>query len=253
MLRFFDEILGITLLCFLVICVSLPSILSTLWISHKVNEQLQLDEGASTPNLEMKESSGTFAQKLQETLNNEQQCEAFIDWMYREFCSEVILSFLEFMQFRNYVKGEIKKTERDDIFAVNSDPFDFALYDGMPRSSIIHDPLRVTSNYKVNPSSSNEILSVPRDLESGTSHNEEPLTKCQRISHLLFKKYIGSHYAEHEINISGALRNKYVELEQKQYEEVDLEQFLTLYDEVIAEMMKYLAQSFRRFERAHQN
>merc|ERR1712154_171135 len=123
----------------------------------------------------------------------------------------------------------------------------------MGRSSIVYDPVGVTSNDKINPSSHSDLSAVSADLESGTSHIEKPLIKCKKIAHLLFKKYIGSHRAEHEINISGSLRNKYIDLEQRQYDGVDLEQYLTLYDEVIAEMMKYMAQSYRRFERAYQN
>ena len=57
--------------------------------------------------------------------------------------------------------------------------------------------------------------------------------------------------AELEINISGRLRDTFVHLDQANYEGMELEQFVTVYDELISEMMKYQAESYQRFERAN--
>ena len=197
--------------------------------------------------LTMRGSSGTFREKLRETLNDEQKCEAFIDWMYREFSSEVILSFLEIVQFKQFVKEQIGKI----CVAGDADPYDFELYDGMPKSSIIYDtfPIHEGVIQGITISSIVAVCSLSKDSGSAASPLENPLMRCKQIAHLFFEKYIDYH-SEHEINISGPLRNKYVELEQGQYEAMELEQFVTLYDEVIAEMMKYQAESYRRFERA---
>ena len=110
-----------------------PSLLSTLWMSYKVSTLTGWTSNGLSTALTIQGSSGNFRDKLRETLNDEQKCEAFIDWMYRGFSSEVILSFLELVQFKEFVKEQIGKV----CVAGDADPYDFALYDGMPKSSII--------------------------------------------------------------------------------------------------------------------
>ena len=190
-------------------------------------------------------------------MNDEKKCEAFIDWMYREFCSEAMLSFLECVQFRKYVEEEIgKRNGSGTVSGRDKDSLNFALYDGMPRSSIVYDPfsLKQCDKDEVIPSSRGNVSSLSRYLESSetsSSSTENVLMRCKRIAHLLFKKYIDS-YAPHEINISWHLRAQYSVLEERDYDGLGLEQFLNLYDDVITEMIKYQAQSYRRYERAPQ-
>ena len=102
----------------------------------------QWDDGSCTTVMEIEKSPGGFRETLQATLIDEQKCEAFIDWMYLEFSSEAILSFLEFVQFRQFVKEQIGRTDKTGN-AVDSGPFDFALYDGIPQSTIIYDTFRL--------------------------------------------------------------------------------------------------------------
>ena len=45
-----------------------------------------------------------LTERLQETLRDEVKFESFIDWMYREFSAEVMLSVIELSQFRAYLK-----------------------------------------------------------------------------------------------------------------------------------------------------
>ena len=231
-----------------------PSLLSTLVVPHKVGRMREWIVVKSIEILRMHdiESSDNFRQKWRETLNDEQKCAAFIDWMYREFSGEAILSFLELVQFRKFVKGELEKVPNGMDIVEDPDPYDFVLYDGMPKSTIVYDPSRLDPDQAMTPSAFHEsVASVSGELESGTSASKDPLLRCKTIAHLLFRKYIDYH-SVHEINISGPLRNKYVDLEQRQYDGLGLEQFATLYEEVISEMMKYQAESYRRFERAYQ-
>ena len=228
-----------------------PSLFSTLVIPRKVSMMIDWDEGEPTAKLKMGVSSGDFRETMHTILMSEQKCEAFVDWMYREFSSEVILSFLELIQFRKFVKEEISKTDGVDIDE-DSDPYDFDLFDGMPQSTIIYDSFQF--DQAVLPS---HLVDVPSDsvksadLEFGGSLTQNPLTRCKRIAHLLFEKYI-DYDSQHEINISGRLREKYVEMDRIEYEGMDLEQFVTIYDELISEMLKYQSESYMRFERAHQ-
>ena len=230
-----------------------PSFLSTLWVPRRVKSMPQWNGGRHlVMRLEMEHSSGDFRRTLRGILIDEQKCEAFIDWMYQEFSSEVILSFLEFVQFRKFVKEAIGDTDGSDISA-EPDRYDFMLYDGMPQSTIVYDSFQfdqVTSPTR-SPSNAVDIAYMPSDTVAGTSPSEDPLRRCKRIAHLFFKKYI-EYKSEQEINISGRLRYQYFNLEQSRYDGMNLNQFVTLYDEVIAEMMKYQSQSYQRFQRVHQ-
>ena len=228
------------------------SSLSTLVIPRKVSMMIEWDAEGPTAKVKMESSSGDFRGTMQAILMSEQKCEAFVDWMYREFSSEVILSFLEFIQFRKFVKAEIRKTDGVDIDE-DSDPYDFDLFDGMPQSTIVYDSFQFDQSVPF-PS---HLVDVPSDsiksadLDFDGSPTQNPLIRCKRIAHLLFMKYI-DYDAQHEINISGRLRDKYVEMERMEYDGMDLKQFVTVYDEVISEMMKYQSESYMRFERAHQ-
>ena len=224
------------------------SLLSTLWVPRKVT-MMEWDEGGHVAMLQMEHSDGDFRRTLKGLLIDEQKCEAFIDWMYREFSCEVILSFIEFVQFRKFVMDEIKKVDGSDISA-DPDPYDFAFYDGMPQSTIIYDSFGF--DQIALPGHLIDIPSLSADVESETSPTENPLVRCKRIAHLFFIKYI-NYASHHEINISGRLRNKYVAMERVEYDGMDLEQFVTFYDDVISEMMKYQSESYMRFERENQN
>ena len=237
-----------TLVMMVMIYQHILSLLSTLVIPRKVCMMIEWDEGGPTAKLEMEVSSGDFRETMQSVLIDEQKCEAFVDWMYREFSSEVILSFLEFIQFRKFVNEEIKKMDGVDIDG-DSDPYDFALFGGMPQSSIIYNSFQFDE--AVVPSDLVDVPSLSADVESDGSPTQNPLIRCKRIAQLLFEKYI-DYDAQHEINISGRLRDKYVEMERMEYDGMDLKQFVTVYDEVISEMMKYQSESYMRFERAHQ-
>ena len=232
---------GITFMsCISVICYVIPSFLSTLVIPYKVNAMSEWNGRAKTLRIEIKGTSDSFNQKLREILNDEKNCEAFVDWMYREFCSEAMLSFLECVQFRKYVEKEIGKTDECDTVGGGDDSFNHELYDGMPKSSIVYDPFSFNKG-------GNDEVNLSEHMESGSSPTDNVLMRCKKIAHLLFKKYIDI-YAPHEINISSRLRAKYCDLEERNYDGLDLKQFVTLYDDVITEMMKYQAQSHKRYE-----
>merc|ERR1719361_1240756 len=90
------------------------------------------------------ESTGnTLTNKLKKTLQDEVEFEAFMDWMYREFSSEVMLSVIELAQFKQYLKEYVQSA---------SNPFDLPadrvktirFYPSMPQSSIIHNAHSLT-------------------------------------------------------------------------------------------------------------
>ncbi len=67
------------------------------------------------------------------------------------------------------------------------------------------------------------------------------------IAGTLYKKYI-DRYSELEINISWSLRNRWEQLHSNDYPGEDFMALSSAVDEVIAEMFKYIRQSFMRFD-----
>ena len=242
LIMFNYHIIGWTLFVVGMMYQHICSLLSTLWVPRKVT-MMEWDEGGHIAMLEMEHSNGDYRKTLKGILIDEQKCEAFIDWMYREFSCEVILSFIEFIQFRKFVKDQIRKSGAGDMSA-DPDRYDFAFYDGMPRSTIIHDSFQ-TGRANL-PAHHLHVASLSGDLESERNSTENPLIRCKWIAHLFFMKYI-NYASHHEINISGRLRDKFVKMEIAEYDGMDLEQFATLYDDVISEMIKYQSESYRRF------
>ena len=124
-------------------------------------------------------SSGTFESRLRDTLNDEDKFEAFINWMYREFSSEAILSFIEFVQFRAYLMNHISTTntvkttnmmKTSDTMkafkttgASDSKRFDYQFYSKMPQSSIVHNIV-----YQSGAPSTDSIIVYDRDISIRT-------------------------------------------------------------------------------------
>ena len=229
-----------------------------------------------------------YVKKFRETLNNQVRFEAFVDWMYREFSSENILSFIEFVQFKQWIRSQIQKTggqtggPGNEATDSSDDKFNFTFYGKMPRSSIVYDvddvdyklmvtppddaiitqPDREAAEYDEPPRMVSETTSLSQHDRCATTHtqnivleisdeNMDLLVRCKKISHLLFEKYIANH-AEQMINISGTQRERYTELDQSQYAGLEISKFITLFDELIGEMLKYINHSFVRFDISQQ-
>ena len=191
-----------------------PSLLSSLWIPKKIlstetwgkqnkfNEMLEIDETKS------------ITQRFQETLLNETNFEPFIHWMYREFSSEVILCFIELVQFKEFLIKRVEETSQEQIEC------EYSFYENMPKSSIVFNE------------------------EKNIEHDEEYKT----IAHKLYIKYIQM-YSEHEINISSLLRQRYQALEAGNWN-VDIREMVNVFDRVIEEMFVFIRESYGRFEAA---
>ena len=255
---------------------------STVWIPHQIRKMNVWNGKDKMMRLKQskiaKKQRGKhpvdYLMKLRETLNDEHKFQMFIAWMYREFSSESILSFVEFIQFKQWLKQEIRKSG-DSVGSLTEDEFDYKLYRKIPKSSIIYGQTAQTQRLNeeedvmdvsipkqvTNDPMFSETASLSQNRSDGASHiilempavpigqlrMMNPLnTRVRQIVHLLFKKYIKQR-AEYEINISGKLRDKYHQLDKSKYAGVNLPQFTELFDEAISEMLMYIRQSFFRF------
>lgn len=185
-------------------------------------------------------------ESLRSYLRNEAKFEVFVDWIYREFSSEILLSFIEFTQFKLYVEAALNRTEavkrnsrsrRSSRRMSSVDvawKMDYVLYDAIPQSSIVYSTKKRV--YTMN--SSDDIVTIK-------GRECDDITHCKHTAHLLFEKYIRN-YAELQINISCDLRTKYCNLDEAKYRSLDGEGMLRLFDPAIQEMYRYMKQSFVR-------
>ena len=171
-----------------------------------------------------RESGRRVSGKMEETLQNELKFERFMNWMYREFNHEAALSFIEFIQFKQYMLNNLVDEEDGPNQGSNSMNLNVDLsryinlsYASAPKSNIIF-----------------------RDRP-----NMDELAKCQEIAHLLYIKYIREHSAEFEINIDGLLRAQYRKYENEHWE-MRRDEMINVFDAAIKTMLYYMRQSFLR-------
>ena len=246
--------------------VCVPSLLSTLWIPTKIlrksmwRKRVQSnsnDEAFLVDIIENEEDTETNTEstatpkqeQLADYLKDEAKFEVFIDWIYREFSSEILLSFIEFTQFKLFVKEALRRKDVENgrhrkgrrslrrvhsTTDANGDAMEYVLYDAMPRSSIVHSTKR-------------QVYAMKSSDDSVTVRGQEcdDITHCKHTAHLLYDKYIRN-YAELQINISGELRTKFHTLDRTRYEGLSGEGMMRLFDPAMQEMYRYIKQSFVR-------
>merc|ERR1712129_166157 len=145
---------------------------------------------------------------------DEQLFEKFIAWLIREFSGENILSFVEFVQFKQYV---IKIKENRSTVAAQTDTaateekedvkyIDYcACNDQVPISSIV----------------------------SRERNGLNEMETCRGIAHELWLKYIKVE-ATFEINIGYGLRRKYKNCDDNNWN-MPLDELLIIFDEAMLE------------------
>lgn len=132
------------------------------------------------------------------------------------------MAVIEFTQFRALLKEKEQSTDADELI----------FYDNIPRSSIVHDTALT---------------------EEMTACPQQEWERIIRIATALDAKYIRRH-AELEINLACASRNRWNALLSLGYSENNVKAMTAQTRFVIEEMLKYLRESYIRFEiaRIHQ-
>eukprot|EP01084_Bolivina_argentea_P230406 388661_1 len=224
--------------------VSFVSIISTLWIPKKILSQTVWNEKRRYSNTEKmiiemnssdKDEDTSVHEKLRNVLKNQNDLESFIEYLLHEFSQELILSFIECVQFKQYfnelcMQYDHKFDSQHIVSSLTSniDDNNFELDGSIPKSAIV---------YTVN----------NLDL----SDREEFILHFRNCSYLLFQKYIVVS-SELEINISSRLRGKYYGMMNNKEMWINRSvesktEIETLFDPVINEMFFLMIQSFSRY------
>ena len=136
----------------------------------------------------------------------------------KEFSSETILSFVEFVQFKQRLIDYMKSDGEQSEFA------NHLLSESIPKSSIVYND------------------------KNAVKESEDAIGMFRDCAHLLFEKYIKIG-AEFEVNISACLRCHYMALDVKQWE-METSEFLNVFDCLVKEMYDFMRHSFCRYERS---
>ena len=163
--------------------------------------------------------SQSLEERLRKTLQDESEFQLFMDWMFREFSSEVLLSVIELVQFQALLKeyGQTTAASSEEVDRTFGEQIVF--YRTIPRSSIVHENTKQVKG----------------------------LGQLTRIASSLYEKYIRSH-SELEINIGSGLRDRWGALHSTNYPIDKLKQLNSVVSDCVCEMMKYIRQSFLRFD-----
>merc|ERR1740123_1739122 len=201
-----------------------PSFLSTVMIPLKIKKKIkQNDAEAEVINVIGLEDG--YAHRVVDMMKNKDLFEALIAWMMKEFSVENVLSFAEFVQFKQYVKKikdnqstvAAQQTDQTANEEVEVKYIDYC-YAGVPISSIISRP------------------------RAGMDEME----KCRDMAHELWLKYIKVGVA-FEINISYGLRGKYKNCDDNNWV-MPLDELLIIFDEAMIESHKMMRPSLGRWK-----
>lgn len=173
--------------------------------------------------------------KLMKVLQSEDQFEDFMQWMSREFSSEVLLSVIEFSQFKTYLMQYDKREDDEQILK------GIKFYRKMPRSFIVHNGVDSESDITAIEADGNG-----QETRRGTI-NEAERIRVIGIAAALYVKYLDRR-AELELNVSYSLRCRWEELHFRNYPKEDIGRLIDVVDKVIIENLNYVKQSFIRFD-----
>ena len=256
----------------------IPSLLSTLWIPRKIlaatvwGKGGQLDEAMLTEVVcssggkqkqerqseVVKSSTKEIKRRLLATFRSKQDFELFIGHIYREFSHETILSYIEMVQFKECVSAYIRR--RHLSFADDDEVSTF--YEKIPKSSIVFpresqvEMQTTRASQKIKRLSRMASASTDGPADDPEIHSNDDdfgvdVDVCARFkqaAHLLHEKYIAP-YSPFEVNLSCALRKRYSDLDRSHYANLDVFMLANLFDAAKEEMLKYIWQSFLRFDR----
>ena len=208
------------------------TILSTLIIPKKILRMSiwDIDRRLSSKSIETLGSNNSTGQNIgfQNIFKNEQLLELFVSHLIKEFCQENIIAYIELKQFRDIFL--LKSNINDDTNA----PFLYELAMDIPKSQIVF----------------NQRFNIDNTY---TDHELKNLSKLIFID--FYNKYIDS-YASYGVNISYPVRNHYDNIYQHTITmdhdswNLELNEILKLYDDILHTMIKLLRQSKHRFIRS---
>ena len=219
------------------------------------NDSGQQQEKSSLKENKKKGLSKTQLSKLHFLLSHDQTLDLFMLHLKKEFQEEILLSLIEFTQFREFVNYNLKEREqaiKDETEQKNAGRKNTKVN---TKSVYGYETLKLSDNC---PRSKILEMEVPEDVMEWFQdvEVEEHILKLQWRTHKLFQKYVASGRAEYEINISYQLRRRLAADFDDLEALVKSEKFNTLADfdgiwsQCLEEQWKYCTNSILRFRQS---
>merc|ERR1719242_727584 len=176
---------------------SMPSLVSTVWIPHKIRTSSVWNKASwgdrlsvSIESSKSKSSDSSLGEILRETLKDEQGMEVFMQWMFREFSSEALLSSIEFTQFKAVLMDYVEAGNGDQQNTAKGSN-NLVFYPKIPKSTIVYGGIEQMES-----------------THNKTENSGSDLIKLKAIADALYQKYI-ERECELELNISSRLRGQW--------------------------------------------
>lgn len=247
-LWFLDVFLAQTLICIDgLIGLTFVSILSTLWVPRKI-----LSKMVWWHQLYSQLEPESAIQSLIKTFDDCKSLELFAAHLNHEYSLELLLCFVECVQFKQAFFEEYFK-QRCDAVPLEGHRVTFDFGDEPLQSEIVFR----SAKFRTLPtlmSSKHKIASFGLDGRTSLSNVQRTVTlrKFKRIARLLFEKYIREG-SELEINIPSQQRKEYTRLMHDEREwlyntEVSAETMSTFYDEICLSQLQLMDHAFVRFK-----
>lgn len=245
-LWFLDVFIAQTLICIDgLIGLTFVSILSTLWVPRQI-----LGKMVWWHQLYSQLEPESAIESLKKTLANCQALELFAAHLNHEYSLELLLCFVECIQYKQTFR-EIYFKETCDEVPLEGHFISFDFGEEELESEIVFR----SEKFRTVPSLANnhKIASFGLDGVSSLSCVERVATlrRFKRIARLIFEKYIREG-SELEINISSQQRKEYTRLMQNENEwlfetEMSADTMLTFYDEICISQLQLMDFAFVRF------
>jgi len=265
----------------LLLTISMPSLLSTLWIPLQIGKSGQWDGVMNIKQIDWTrgvfsdhQKSRSLRSELMETFQSAQKLDTLMHWMTQEFCIECMLCLIEMAQFKQHLIEHIERS--NPLFAEqNAIRNRFRFHEQIPLSSIVFSDddlaaisaptLTADTRIEIEPPPTAKVAASsllaahigdhsaaqsPGDGTHGAEATPSALDEAQMKvfrakTRRLYRKYIDSG-SPMEINIAGALRARFYHFDRTNYAALNELDLVRFFDDVVLEMMLMVQQSFSR-------
>eukprot|EP01083_Nonionella_stella_P063842 165906_1 len=223
-------------------CFGFLTLLSTLWIPYKISKLTVWDDYLNDDEKMMTELSKQnsnrvvvgrdklrLSEQLKETMKSQQEFDAFILYMLREFSAETVLSFIEMVQFKKYISNLVGVEDVDG----------YVMHDEIPKSSIIYCP----THMQMHSTTSDNLIHAKAVAVTVNTNIDN--TRIKNILHSIHEKYIRIN-SQFEINLGSPLRQKYKKFDEQNWD-MDSNDFVHVFDALIEKMFDFMKDSYARY------
>eukprot|EP01084_Bolivina_argentea_P039914 73751_1 len=178
---------------------------------------------------------------LLKILSNRQALEIFFNYLLMDLSLEIIVSFIELIQFQQFIHDKLTQSDYDIEEKKDDEELLYLqvkFHSSIPQSQIVYGDQKSWD-------------------KNNRKYRDVFLSNCRVKTHRLFVKYVEYGISEFELTFENDDRNHVNDLLQDEYDwihndEVDLKQLLDLFQGCCNELFSLMLQSLSRFQQTEQ-